>query len=112
MSVTQAPAGDDSKSSDAVRIAANCLGVLWVTIFSLFWLVSMYLGPRRPTKPDPVLGMIYPVPYGRLTTYVTKFEYVLAGPPMWCAVAIVGIALVTTWVLIAISASTTPAQRT
>jgi hypothetical protein len=54
-----------------------------------------YLARNRPTFPDRALGRIYPLPYRRLTVYVTKFEYTLTGPPMWIVVAIAFVVAVT-----------------
>ncbi len=35
--------------------------------------------------------MVYPLEYRSITVYVTKFEYMLAGPPMQYAVAAIGV---------------------
>ncbi len=80
-----------SKSVDKVRIVRICVGSLWVTTFT--WLTSAwsYLGWHRPTQPLVKLGMVYPLEYRSITVYVTKVEYMLAGPPMQYAVAAIGV---------------------
>ena len=35
--------------------------------------------------------MVYPLEYRSITVYVTKFEYMLAGPPMQYAAAAIGV---------------------
>lgn len=77
------------------RLAAWLVTVLWAVAFTTCWISWSYLALNRPTFPDRVLGRIYPLPYRRLTVYVTKFEYTLAGPPMWIVVAIAFVVAVT-----------------
>jgi hypothetical protein len=76
-------------------MAASCVAIFLAVAFTTCWISWSYLARNRPTLPDPALGRIYPLPYRRLTVYVTKFEYTLAGPPMWIVVAIAFVVAVT-----------------
>jgi hypothetical protein len=63
----------------------NALGVLWTITFSTSWFVGMYVKAYRPMHPIPSLGLTYPLSwtYGCAACaayYVTRLEYVLAGP--------------------------------
>jgi len=84
-------ARETSKSVDKVRIVRICVGTLWVTTLPWLALAWSYLGWHRPTQPLAKLGMVYPLEYRSITVYVTKFEYMLAGPPMQYAVAAIGV---------------------
>jgi len=44
--------------------------------------------------------MVYPLGYRSITVYVTKFEYMLAGPPMQYAVAAIGVTFATLAILL------------
>ncbi len=65
--------------------------MLWAIAWS--WLCSAwwYVAYHRPTHPIAKLGLVYPIPYRSIYVYVTKFEYVLVGPPMFFAALAIGI---------------------
>jgi hypothetical protein len=71
--------GLSQPKSFKVRLG-NALGFLWAITFSCSWWVGMYAKTRRPTHPMPNFGLIYPIPYGCGSLYVTRLEYVLACP--------------------------------
>ena len=77
----------------------NALWFLYVITFSCSWLVGMYIKARRPMHPMPNLGLIYPISwtYNCATCaawYVTKLEYVLAGPATFFAELGIGLGLI------------------
>ena len=76
------------------QLASNCAGILWPATFTLCWIANYYLATYRSIVPQPNLGRVYPLPYRRLTLYVTKIEYILAGPPMWCVAGVAGVTFV------------------
>jgi hypothetical protein len=76
------------------QLALNCAGILWAATFTLCWISNYYLATYRSIVPQPNLGRVYPLAYRRLTLYVTKIEYILAGPPMWCVVGVAGVIFV------------------
>ena len=83
------------------QLAVNCVGILWASTFTLNCVAWSYLAKYRSTVPQPNLGRVYPLPYRRLTLYVTKFEYILAGPPMWYVTGVVGVSFVVVGMLYA-----------
>lgn len=77
----------------------NALWFLYVITFSCSWLVGMYIKARRPMRPMPNLGLIYPISwtYNCATCaawYVTKLECVLAGPATFFAELGIGLGLI------------------
>jgi len=58
--------------------------------------VGMYVKAWRPMHPMPNLGLIYPISwsYGCAPWYVTRLEYMLAGPPMFFAELGIGLSLI------------------
>jgi hypothetical protein len=70
---------------------AGQLGVLWV--IALSWSCSSwwYVAYHRPTHPIVKLGLVYPIAYRSIYVYVTRFEYILIGPPMFCATLVIGV---------------------
>jgi hypothetical protein len=74
----------------------NVLGLLYAITFSCSWLVGLYIKARRPMQPMPNLGLIYPISwtFGCPTCsawYVTRLEYILAGPQMFLVEIAIGI---------------------
>lgn len=68
----------------------SALWFLFATAFSCTWLVGMYVKARRPMHPVPSLGLIYPLSWtigcaSCAAYYVTRFEYWVAGVPMFFA---------------------------
>jgi hypothetical protein len=77
----------------------NVLGFLYVITFSCSGFVGMYIKGHRPMHPMPNLGLIYPISwtYNCATCaawYVTRLEYVLAGPHMFLVEVAIGIAFI------------------
>ena len=89
--------GRGLKQSQSFKLRLRtALGFLWVITVSCSWLVGMYVKAWRPMHPMPNLGLIYPISwsYGCAPWYVTRLEYMLAGPPMFFAVLAIGISFV------------------
>ena len=85
-----------SQSSNRLR---NVLGFLWVITFSCSGSVGMYAKAWRPMHPIPSLGLTYPLSwtYGCASCpawYVTRLEYVLAGPAMFFAELGIGLSFI------------------
>ena len=83
------------KRKNIWRMAASGVAIFLAVAFTTCWLSWSYLARNRSVFPEPALGRIYPLPYRRLTVYVTKFEYTLAGPPMWIVIATAFVVAVT-----------------
>ena len=92
--------GRGLKRSQSFKLSLrNALVFLWVTTFSCSWLVGMYVKARRPMHPIPSLGLTYPLSwsYGSAPCpawYVTRLEYVIAGPAMFFAELGIGLSLI------------------
>jgi hypothetical protein len=91
---------ETSRSVDKVRIVRICVSSLLVTTSTWLGMAWSYLGWHRPTRPLVKLGMVYPLEYRSITVYVTKFEYMLAGPPMQYAAAAIAVAFMALAILL------------
>ena len=91
--------GRGLRQSQSFNRLRNVLGFLYAITFSCSWLVGMYIKGHRPMHPMPNLGLIYPISwtYGCATCsawYVTRLEYVLAGPQMFFAEVGIGLSFI------------------
>lgn len=77
------------------QFAASGVAIFLAVAFTTCWISWSHLARNRSIFPEPALGRIYPLPYRRLTVYVTKLEYMLAGPPMWIVIATAFVVAVT-----------------
>lgn len=54
--------------------------------FLMWWILEVYFAYTSPRAPDPASGKLFPINVHGTVVYLTRWEYLLAGPPMfWVA---------------------------
>lgn len=61
------------------------MGVL-IGLFFTMWSAATYFAYTRPQFPERAIGRIFPIRVHGTIVYLTRCEYLLAGPPMFWTV--------------------------
>ena len=69
-----------------------CTG-LFLTLLATGWVSETYFAYTRPRAPEPAFGKVYPINVHGTVVYLTRFEYLIAGPPMFWAMFCSGVAV-------------------